>query len=58
MSGSSQATAPADTSPGDDAAPGTGGNVCPICKGSGRTADAPCMNCGGTGVVTQGLAAG
>jgi hypothetical protein len=47
--------------PGDAAkpgTPGTGENVCPECKGSGRVGNAPCQNCGGTGVVIEGLAGG
>ncbi len=47
--------------PGDDArpgAPGTGEDVCPDCKGSGRLNNAPCKTCGGTGKVTEGLAGG
>lgn len=44
--------------PGDEAepgTPGTGENVCPECKGSGRIGAAPCPNCGGTGVVIEGV---
>ncbi|MDB5512053.1 MAG: hypothetical protein JWR08_1536 [Enterovirga sp.] len=61
MSGSSQAPSGATTTAGDDAppgTPGTGENVCPVCKGSGRAAEAPCANCGGTGVVIEGIAGG
>jgi len=44
--------------PGDQVRPGTPGtaeNICPSCKGSGRLGSAPCPNCGGTGVVTEGI---
>ncbi len=49
------------TNPGDEAAPGTRGtgeNVCPDCKGSGRLNNAPCKTCGGTGKVIQGISGG
>lgn len=44
--------------PGDEAepgTPGTGENVCPECKGSGRLGAKPCPNCGGTGKVIEGI---
>lgn len=44
--------------PGDQAAPGTPGtgeNICPTCKGSGRMEAKPCPTCGGTGKVTEGV---
>ncbi|NNM72267.1 hypothetical protein [Enterovirga aerilata] len=47
--------------PGDDAKPGTPGsgeNTCPACGGSGRVENAPCQECGGTGVVTEGIGGG
>jgi hypothetical protein len=47
--------------PGDAAppgTPGTGENVCPDCKGSGRLANAPCKTCGGTGKVIEGISGG
>lgn len=47
--------------PGDDAAsgtPGTGDDVCPVCQGKAKVNGAPCPNCGGTGVVTKGVAGG
>jgi len=50
-----------DTHPGDEAkpgTPGTGENVCPDCRGSGRMAADPCPTCGGTGVVTEGIGGG
>ncbi|WP_173655689.1 hypothetical protein [Sphingomonas turrisvirgatae] len=43
---------------GDDAAPGTPGtgeNVCPRCRGTGRLDDADCPECGGTGKVVEGI---
>jgi len=51
----------ARVNPGDDAAPGTPGtgeNVCPDCKGSGRLGNAPCKTCGGTGKVIEGISGG
>jgi DnaJ-class molecular chaperone len=47
--------------PGDQAAPGTPGsgeNVCPDCKGSGRLNNAPCKTCGGSGKVIEGISGG
>lgn len=48
--------------PGDDAAPGTPGtgeDTCTACKGSGKLADGKqCPNCGGTGLVTEGIGGG
>ncbi len=47
--------------PGDDArpgTPGTGENVCPDCKGSGRLNNVPCKTCGGTGKVIEGISGG
>lgn len=49
--------------PGDEAksgTPGTGENVCPVCHGTKTVANAtganaPCPNCGGTGVVIEGI---
>ena len=44
--------------PGDQAAPGTPGtgeNVCPTCKGSGRVEAQPCQTCGGTGKIVEGV---
>jgi DnaJ-class molecular chaperone len=50
------------TSPGDEApagAPGTGEDVCPTCKGSGKTINgAACPICGGTGKVIEGIGGG
>lgn len=51
--------------PGDEApegTPGTGEDVCPVCQGSGHAPDTeedtPCPNCGGTGVITEGIGGG
>ncbi|MCI0756509.1 hypothetical protein [Teichococcus vastitatis] len=59
---SGTAASPAEqVNPGDDAAPGTAGtgeDVCPDCQGSGKIDDQDCQNCGGTGIVIQGLAGG
>lgn len=44
--------------PGDEAqpgTPGTGENVCPVCRGTKTFNKAPCQNCGGTGVVIEGI---
>ncbi|MGJ3265170.1 MAG: hypothetical protein ACFE0R_18250 [Salinarimonas sp.] len=44
--------------PGDEAAPGTPGtgeNVCPDCRGTGRLENRPCPTCGGTGIVEEGI---
>lgn len=44
--------------PGSEApagTPGTGDDLCPQCAGSGRVDGAPCPNCDGTGVVTEGI---
>ena len=47
--------------PGDEAAPGTPGtgeNICRHCNGTGEHGGKPCLVCGGTGRVTEGLAGG
>ena len=47
--------------PGDEAepgAPGTGENTCPACAGSGTINNAPCGECGGTGIVIEGIGGG
>ena len=47
--------------PGDDAPegdPSVGENVCRVCNGSGRQGGAECANCGGTGVVEEGIGGG
>lgn len=64
MSGDSKPDQPAgnaNLNPGDDAppgTPGTGEDVCPECKGSGRLGSAPCANCGGTGKVIEAIGGG
>jgi len=43
---------------GDDARPGTPGsgeNICPECRGSGRLGSRPCPTCGGTGKIVEGI---
>ena len=54
-----------DLNPGDDApagTPGTGEDVCPVCHGSGKVeaegTPQPCANCGGTGVIVEGIGGG
>ena len=57
----SSGAANAGMKPGDEAAPstpGTGENVCPECRGTGRVGGAVCKQCNGTGKVTQGIGGG
>lgn len=52
---------PQETAPGDEAppgTPGTGENICPRCKGTGRRNGEVCENCRGTGRVTEGIGGG
>lgn len=47
--------------PGDQAepgTPGTGENICPDCRGSGRLQDRVCPTCEGSGKVTEGIGGG
>lgn len=48
--------------PGDEAVPGTPGTgeeICPTCKGTGKLADGKeCPTCEGTGRITQGIGGG
>jgi hypothetical protein len=45
--------------PGDEAAPGSGEGICPVCSGCGKTPDGkPCPNCGGTGRIIEGIGGG
>jgi RecJ-like exonuclease len=48
--------------PGDDAepgTPGTGEDTCPVCQGTGMIGETtPCANCGGTGIITEGIGGG
>ena len=56
--GSSEGT---KLNPGDQAepgTPGTGENLCPDCKGSGRIGTTSCPNCGGTGKIIEGVGGG
>jgi hypothetical protein len=44
--------------PGDQTAPGTPGtgeNSCPVCRGTGQVNGGECQNCGGTGVIVEGI---
>jgi RecJ-like exonuclease len=48
----------APIAPGDQAVPGTPGtgeNICPDCKGTGRLDGAPCPTCGGSGKIIEGI---
>ena len=52
---------PPNPNPGDDAragTPGTGENVCPDCRGSGKIGAQPCKTCGGSGKVREGIGGG
>lgn len=47
--------------PGDQAAagtPGTGENVCPDCRGSGRLHGKACPTCEGSGKIVEGIGGG
>jgi hypothetical protein len=47
--------------PGDDAppgTPGTGEDICPKCKGTGKLNGKDCENCGGTGKIVEGIGGG
>lgn len=47
--------------PGDAAlpgTPGTGEDICPECKGTGKLNGAECRNCGGTGRIVEGIGGG
>lgn len=49
------------TAPGDEAvpgAPGSGEDVCPVCRGAGRLDDRICENCEGTGRIVEGIGGG
>jgi hypothetical protein len=50
-----------DMNPGDEAkagTPGTGEAICRECRGSGRLGDRACPNCGGTGLIVEGIGGG
>lgn len=45
-------------SPGDEAppgTPGTGEDICPVCRGSGVANNNRCPNCEGTGRITKAI---
>ena len=51
----------AKLNPGDEARPGTPGsgeNICPECRGSGRLGSRACPTCGGTGKIVEGIGGG
>jgi len=51
----------AKLNPGDDARPGTPGsgeNICPEYRGSGRLGSRACPTCGGTGMIVEGIGGG
>jgi hypothetical protein len=44
--------------PGDEApagTPGTGEDICPACRGTGKKDGKPCENCDGTGKIIRGI---
>ena len=52
---------PKATNPGDEASPGTPGtgeNVCPKCRGTGKLESQECPACKGTGKVIEGIGGG
>jgi DnaJ-class molecular chaperone len=58
QSDSDKETGKAQMHKGDDAppgTPGTGENICPTCKGSGKLGQKACPDCGGTGKVIEGI---
>lgn len=51
----------AGRNPGDEAAPGTPGtgeDICPVCRGTGRAEGRPCSHCGGSGRIIEGIGGG
>ena len=49
---------PTATNPGDEAppgTPGTGEDVCPECKGTGKIQSGTCPACGGTGKIVRAI---
>ena len=47
-----------DSNPGDAApegTPGTGENICGACAGTGQIDGEPCVQCGGSGTVIEGI---
>lgn len=58
MSNESTRPTTPETHPGDQAppgTPGTGENTCRTCHGTGKVDGKPCTECGGTGVVVEGI---
>ncbi len=53
---------PPPMNPGDEApegTPGTGEDVCPRCRGTGRIdGQRDCPDCGGTGKIVEGIGGG
>ncbi|RJG03452.1 hypothetical protein [Noviherbaspirillum sedimenti] len=50
-----------EMNPGDAApagTPGTGEDICPKCKGTGKIDGTDCQNCGGTGRIVEGIGGG
>lgn len=47
---------PGDVAP--EGTPGTGEDVCRVCNGSGTVGGEPCAECGGTGIVVEGIGGG
>ena len=62
MSQDRDATQQAPMNPGDEAAPGspgTGEDICPVCAGKGQDQGGKsCVNCGGTGRITEAIGGG
>jgi hypothetical protein len=55
------ANKPQATNPGDEAppgTPGTGEDICPKCRGTGRLNGQDCPHCGGSGRVIEGIGGG
>lgn len=49
---------PRRPTPGDEAVtgtPGTGEDICPDCRGSGKLGAEPCPNCNGSGRIIRGI---
>lgn len=46
-------TKPAEAAP--PGVPGTGEALCPVCSGKGTIAGRKCEECGGTGIIIQGI---
>jgi DnaJ-class molecular chaperone len=51
-------SSPSQVNPGDEASPGTPGtgeDICSVCKGTGKVDGRACSNCAGTGKVIHGI---